>query len=577
MMGKLRKQVLALAMATALVFSLGIFASASEFADMPAKSHWAYEALNAATSNGLLKGDNNNKLNPSGNLKRGEMAAVINRAFGAAQTADISAFKDVSKSDWYYVDIAKAVKMGTFQGDGATMRPEADISRQEAFIVLARAIQLPAGDVENLTRFSDGALVAEWAKNEIAAMVAAGYVNGADGKLNPTETITRQEFAQVMYNIIKTYISQSETVTVVANGNVMVNVPGATLQDVIIKGDLIIGDGVGSGDCTLNNVQVEGRLVIRGGGTNSIVIKNGSSATSIVISKTADGGVRVVSDATSNVQTVYINDGNDSVIIEGNYTNVTVEGKTDIEIRGMVENVEIKPEATGTGVLVAEGAKVEKLESKAADVIIAGEGNITEAQISGNNTKVDVVGTKVIVDEGVEGTTVGDKPVDGGTEVIVEPPVTPPTEPPVTPTTYTVTLHIKDDDNATTDPSDITVKNVQGTEKLLPVIGMRLKDGGTGLYSAYAAAEYSSKLEAILLKGAEATGTNEQWNEFKALYVKNDLAIMDGYVGSVTLSDNLNAATVDTVIAKGVYTATLIVTKTADLSTVTYTVTITIV
>ena len=44
-------------------------------------------------------------------MTRAEMAAIINRSFGCYKAADISQYKDVSKSKWYYKDVALAVQM----------------------------------------------------------------------------------------------------------------------------------------------------------------------------------------------------------------------------------------------------------------------------------------------------------------------------------------------------------------------------------------------------------------------------------------------------------------------------------
>ena len=82
-------------------------------------------------------------------------------------------------------------------------------------------------------------------------MVNNGYVHGSNGKIQPKGLITREEFAQLMDNMIKQYISESDTYTEVAEGNVMINVEDVTLKDVTVKGDLIIGDGVGNGDVVL--------------------------------------------------------------------------------------------------------------------------------------------------------------------------------------------------------------------------------------------------------------------------------------------------------------------------------------
>ena len=50
---------------------------------------------------------------------------------------------------------------------------------------------------------SDGAEVADWAKPYVSALAARGYINGDEtGNLYPQAYITREEFAQIMHNII---------------------------------------------------------------------------------------------------------------------------------------------------------------------------------------------------------------------------------------------------------------------------------------------------------------------------------------------------------------------------------------
>ena len=178
-------------------------ARAEDFIDIP--DNWSKTAILEAISNGLLTG-NGNRIMPDAELKRCEMAAIINRAFGAAERGDIRKFTDIPDGKWYVDDIAKAVKMGTFKGDGNLMRPEDPITRQEAFVVLARALKLTTNDYSSLDKFTDKSQVSEWAKPGTAALVSAGYVRGSGGKLNPQAKITRAEFAQLMYNIIRTYI-----------------------------------------------------------------------------------------------------------------------------------------------------------------------------------------------------------------------------------------------------------------------------------------------------------------------------------------------------------------------------------
>lgn len=259
-------------------------ASVHDFSDMPQQNHWARKALEAAVENGLLKGSVG-RLNPQNNLTRAEMAAIINRAFGATAQADISSFSDVSVNSWQYAEMAKAIEMETFYGDNTgKLRPDAPITRQEAFAVLARSLRLSGGSAGALDKFSDKNKIAGWAADAIAALAEAGYVNGSGGKLNPTDYITREQFAQIMYNAISGYIPAAGTYTEDITGNVMVKTPGVILKDMTINGDLIIGEGLADGGLILENVKVTGRILIRGGGsTDGIKIEGTSSAAEIII------------------------------------------------------------------------------------------------------------------------------------------------------------------------------------------------------------------------------------------------------------------------------------------------------
>ena len=129
------KRILALFLAVVTCLYLAVSASAasiSDFKDVDTKA-WYAEAVTAAVDNGLLYGKSKTQLDPNGLLTRAEMAAITNRSFGCYKAADISAYKDVAKSKWYYKDVALAVQMGTYNGVSSTsMQPDRAITRQEA-------------------------------------------------------------------------------------------------------------------------------------------------------------------------------------------------------------------------------------------------------------------------------------------------------------------------------------------------------------------------------------------------------------------------------------------------------------
>ena len=281
----MRQRVISLFAALCLALALQLPAlAAEEYIDMPQEGAWSYEPLAAAVENGLLQGSDG-LLQPSGSLTRAQLAAILVRAFGATEEAALS-FSDVTDSNWFAADVAKAVAMGVFGGSGGQMRPNDPLTRQETFVVLARALCLEDGTAEDLSAFTDADQVSAWAVPEVAAMVSAGYVKGSDGALNPLGNITRAEFAQVMYSVVQSYITQAGTYETVAEGTVVVRASGVTLRGVTVSGDLIVGDSV-SGGVTLDGVTVTGRVLIRGGDESAVQMVNGSTAAGVVVRETA--------------------------------------------------------------------------------------------------------------------------------------------------------------------------------------------------------------------------------------------------------------------------------------------------
>ena len=304
------KRILALVLAVAACFSLAVTASAADrkaadFKDFD-QSAWYAEAVSAAVDNGLLYGKGNGIIDPNGNLTRAEMAAIINRAFGCYKVADISQYKDVSKSKWYYNDVALAVQMGTYNGrSNASMAPDAPITRQEAMIVVARALQLDLDRYGNadLSKFSDRVQISDWALPYVKAMVGADYIHGRTSGLSPQDTITRAEFAQIFYNILKHYIVTAGTYDKDLLGNVLIRCADVTLKDLTIDGDLILGNGVADGKITLDNVTVTGRLVVWGGGTKAVYCNNGTNMPEIVVCR-VDDAVKVYYDRESTLAVI---------------------------------------------------------------------------------------------------------------------------------------------------------------------------------------------------------------------------------------------------------------------------------
>ena len=306
------KRILAMILAVASCLSLAVSASAAstarkatDFRDFD-KSAWYAEAVSAAVDNGLLYGKSATIIDPNGDMTRAEMAAIINRSFGCYKTADISQYKDVSKSKWYYKDVALAVQMGTYNGrSSSAMAPDAPISRQEAMTVVARALELDYDSYSktDLSTFSDRSEISNWALPYVRAMVGADYIHGRGKILAPLDNITRAEFAQIFYNIIGTYIVSKGTYDKDIKGSVLIRTDDVELKNLTVDGDLIIGCGAADGKITLDNVTIKGRLLVWGGGTKAVYCNAGTNMPAVVVAR-VDDAVKVIYDRDSTLAVI---------------------------------------------------------------------------------------------------------------------------------------------------------------------------------------------------------------------------------------------------------------------------------
>ena len=308
-----KKRILALFLAAVSCLSLAVSVSAANTVNRKAtdfrdydRTAWYAEAVSAAVDNGLLYGKSSTIIDPNGDMTRAEMAAIINRSFGCYKAADISQYKDVSKSKWYYKDVALAVQMGTYNGrSSSTMAPDAPISRQEAMTVVARALELDYDSYSktDLSAFSDRSEISNWALPYVRAMVGADYIHGRGKVRAPLDNITRAEFAQIFHNIIGTYIVSKGTYDKDIKGSVLIRTDEVTLKDMTVDGDLIIGCGAADGKITLDNVTVKGRLLVWGGGTKAVYCNAGTNMPAVVVAR-VDDAVKVIYDRDSTLAVI---------------------------------------------------------------------------------------------------------------------------------------------------------------------------------------------------------------------------------------------------------------------------------
>jgi uncharacterized protein YjdB len=220
----------------------------------------------------------------------------------------------------------------------------------------------------------------------------------------------------IAYNKAGTY--GPKTGTEVIENDVTIDTPDVVLQNLHIKGNLTIGEGVGEGDVTLNNITVDGETYIRGGGKNSIHI-NGGDYNKITIQQTSSGQVRIVATNAAGLEVVVSEDAKgEDIILEGAFENVQIDAP-DVKISTQgdttIKDMVVGKSSTGSEITLDKDTTVNKIDLNAS-VDMKGEGTIEKANVNSD----DVTFEQKPVEETV------------APEVTVPPVVTPPTPPPPT-------------------------------------------------------------------------------------------------------------------------------------------------
>ncbi|MFC5471573.1 S-layer homology domain-containing protein [Cohnella suwonensis] len=408
--------------------------------------HWAEKAIQAWLEEGLVSGFPDGRFRPDGQVTRAELAAVINRAFHYSKAATVS-FSDVPPAKWYALDAARAQEAGYMQGNGkGSFRPEASVTREEAAVILARLLKLDKASTAEAGKFADAKEMAAWSRGAISAVVKAGVMKGYDGNLFKSgKPLTRAESVVLLDRVRKQSGESTNTLVLDINkagtygpasgkttyeGDVAINVPNVVLRNATIKGNLLLGEGVGEGDVTLDGVAVEGTTTIKGGGKNSVHILN-STLTRVFVTK-VDGQVRVVIEGSTAVDQVTVQSGGTlqvasgssasygtvtvsttgEVTLDGDFPNVVLVAAAQLTVAsGKVDMLTLTEQAAGADITLARQTQVGTVNADAASTI-KGDGTIGTASVTSAGVTIAQKPSQTIVADGLTA-SVGGAVVEG--------------------------------------------------------------------------------------------------------------------------------------------------------------------
>ncbi|MBD2867999.1 S-layer homology domain-containing protein [Paenibacillus sp. IB182493] len=154
----------------------------------------------------IIAGTSASSFSPTRSMTRAEFITAMDRLLKLEPVASpVSPYADVAKNAWYYGWIQAAVQLELASGTSATtFAPAKPVTRQEAAVMLAKALKQTGNAAANVITYKDKGQIADWAIPSVAAVHALGLMKGdRSGTFRPTDPMTRQEAASLLARVLK--------------------------------------------------------------------------------------------------------------------------------------------------------------------------------------------------------------------------------------------------------------------------------------------------------------------------------------------------------------------------------------
>ena len=359
-MKKFWKKAIPVALSVAVAAGLAVNAGAAFEDYMDVKGHWAEATLHQAYDDGILKGYDAYNMAPDHSITTAQAVTVLCRVLHVEGQGDTSAF-DIPAGAWYAEDVAKAVYAGLLD-ESAVGTLDQPISRGQAFQLFGRAFQMTAADPDYtvLDQFPDTGYLTGEIRQAAASLVEAGVVNGSEGRLQADRSLTRAEYATMLYRLAghyttaEGYTDQPEEGTVISGdadlsgltaGSIWFDHSASNISLTDVNADLI---AVRSDD--LQSLSVKGTGTI-----GKLILANGS------------GAVNLSLPTTCAVDTLVVGEGSDNVTLAGGVVNVeVVDSNRTVYVNAGIRSLAISGD--NNTIVMKRGCSV-------GDIVIRGEGN----------------------------------------------------------------------------------------------------------------------------------------------------------------------------------------------------------
>lgn len=166
-------------------------------------SAWYAEYVSYLAARGIVGGTGDGKFNPGAKITRAQFVTILANLSGVDLSVyKVSSFADVKVTDWYFKAVEWAYTNGITKGANGKFDPDADITRQDIAVMIARYAEKSGFTLPkaySAVNFADSVKIASYASNAVMAMQQAGIISGnSDGSFAPTAGATRAETAKMI-------------------------------------------------------------------------------------------------------------------------------------------------------------------------------------------------------------------------------------------------------------------------------------------------------------------------------------------------------------------------------------------
>ena len=167
---------------------------------------WAKDAIEALAGKGIIAGKGEGIFDPNGLVTREQFAKMLVLAAEKYDESAVNEFTDIPEGDWSaaYVASAKAAGFVNGIGEGKFGYGES-ITREDMAVMIYNVMKSMGVDFSEVKdSFVDYDQISDYAKEAVGALAAKGIINGVgDNMFAPKDTATRAQAALLVYAIVK--------------------------------------------------------------------------------------------------------------------------------------------------------------------------------------------------------------------------------------------------------------------------------------------------------------------------------------------------------------------------------------